>query len=81
MCFLQYSCSKNIFGKLPRRPASVLSVLKMDSTVDALLGNFQRLSEQLFFQNTNENVNLCLQQTTLWKNPYIAIIVFLLLLP
>ena len=47
---LQNSCSKELFGKVPGRPAGVL---KKDSTLDVLLGGMQRFPEQLFFQNTN----------------------------
>ena len=50
---LQNSCSKELFGKVPGRPASVI---KKDSAVGFLLGNMQNFSEQLFFQNTNEQM-------------------------
>ena len=52
------SCSKQLFGKVPGRPASTL---KKDSTLDVLLGNIQKFSDQLFFQNTENSNSLFLE--------------------
>ena len=41
---LRNSCSKQLYGKIPGRSASVL---KMDSKMDVLLGSFRKFSEQL----------------------------------
>ena len=49
-CSLGNSCSKHIFGKLPRRPPSVFN---KNSAMDVLPESFQNFSEQLFFRNTN----------------------------
>ena len=40
------SCSKQVSGEVPQRPVNVL-----DSTMDVLPANFQKLSEQLLFRN------------------------------
>ena len=58
---LQNSCSKEVFRKNPRRPASAL---KKNTTLDVLLErrqSMQKFSEQLFFQNNNGRVLLKVQ--------------------
>ena len=57
---LEYGYSKQIFEKLLRRSASVV---KKDSNMDVLLGNFQRFLEQLFFSPKNQ-INLFLRTPT-----------------
>ena len=49
----QNSCSEELFGKTPGKPASLL---KKNSNLDVSLESMQsmqKFSEQLFFQNTN----------------------------
>ena len=48
--FVQNSCSKQFFTKLPERPANEL---EKDSNTDVSLGSFQKFPEQLFFRNVN----------------------------
>ena len=51
--FVQNSCSKQLFTKLPERPANEL---EKDSNMNVSLGSFQKFTEQLFFQNVNGRV-------------------------
>ena len=51
--FPQNSCSKELFRKVPGRPASVF---KKGPTVDVLQRSMQKLSEQLVFQNINGRI-------------------------